>query len=194
MSRFFSKGTWIPRPEGLEKTILATVEGAAASKYGRTMKLLEVARILSLLDESIDIHGLARLHKGDPEFDRAVKDYRASLQGRKKELLKPYGLDDLDKFKENPEGFIDAVGKASADFAAEKDAKALYNRIYEDEKCLITMPKGPKGAAAAGSLCKIDGIPKCPWCVCLKYPENEKYWKNYRAAALFLSTPRRTAS
>ena len=86
------------------------------SKYGRTMNLLEVARIISLLDESIDIHGLARLHKGNPEFEQAVKDYRSTLQGRKKELLKPFGLDDLDKFKENPEGFVKMVDYAVDSF------------------------------------------------------------------------------
>ena len=117
------------------------------------MKLLEVARFLSLLDESIDIHGLAKLHRGNPGFEQAVKDYRATLQGRKKELLKPFGLDDLDKFKENPEGFVKAVGDAVGSFKEKKEQAALYKKIYEDDRCLITMPKGPEGAAAAGSLC-----------------------------------------
>lgn len=155
------------------------------SKYGTTMKLLEVARILSRLVESIDIHGLARLHKGNPEFELAVKKYKASLQGRKKDLLKPFGLDDLDKFKENPEGFMKMVGYAVDSFREKKEQKALYSTAYENDRCLITMPKGPEGAAAAGSLCKVDGEPSCPWCVCVAYPENKKWWRRYKAAALF---------
>ena len=154
------------------------------SKYGRTMKLLEVAKLLSLLDESIDIHGLAKLHKGNQEFEQAVKEYRSTLQGRKKELLKPFGLDDLDKFKKNPEGFVKMVGYAVDSFAEKKEQKALYKKLYEDDRCLVTVPKGPKGAAAAGSFCKVDGEPVCPWCVCIKYPDNEKWWKQYGAATL----------
>ena len=154
------------------------------SKYGTTMKLLEIAKLLSLLDESIDIHGLAKLHKGNQEFEQAVKDYRASLQGRKKALLKPFGLDDLDKFKENPEEFVKMVEYAMNFFKEQKEQNALYKKLYEDDRCLITMPKGPKGAAAAGSLCKIDGEVRCPWCVCVKYPENEKWWEKYDAATL----------
>lgn len=149
------------------------------------MKLFEVARILSLLDESIDIHGLAKLHNGDPGFERAVKDYRASLQGRKRELLKPFGLDDLDKFKENPEGFVKMVDYAVDSFKEKREQKGLYKKVYEDDRCLITMPKGPKGAAAAGSLCKADGKAICPWCVALKYPENEKFWERYMAETVF---------
>lgn len=145
------------------------------------MKLLKVARILSRLDESIDIHGLARLHKGNPEFDRAVKDYRATLQGRKKDMLAPFGLDDLDKFKENPDAFVKMVDYAVDSFKEKKEQKALYKKIYEDDKCLITMPKGPEGAAAAGSLCKVDGEPVCPRCICVKYPENKKWWEQYGA-------------
>ena len=155
------------------------------SKYGRTMKLLEVARILSLLDESIDIHGLARIHKGNPEFEQAVKDYRATLQGRKKELLKPFGLDDLDKFKEKPEDFVEMVGYAVDSFKEKKEQKALYKKIYEDDRCLITMPRGPKGAAAAGSLCKKGGEAVCPWCVATKFPDNMRWWDKYEAEAVF---------
>lgn len=151
----------------------------------RGMKLIEVARILSLLDESIDIHGLARLHQGDPGFERAVKDYRFTLQGRKRELLAPFGLDDLDKFKENPEGFVKMVGYAVDSFKEKREQKALYKKVYENDRCLITMPKGPKGAAAAGSLFKVNGKAVCPWCVALKYPENEKFWERYMVETVF---------
>lgn len=149
------------------------------------MKLFEVARILTLLDESIDIHGLARLHKGDPGFERAVKDYRSTLQGRKRELLKPFGLDNLDKFKENPKGFVKMVGYAVDSFKEKREQKALYKKVYENDRCLITMPKGPKGAAAAGSLFKVNGKAVCPWCVALKYPENEKFWERYMVETVF---------
>lgn len=149
------------------------------------MKLFELIGILSQLNESIDIHGLAKLHQGNPEFDNAVKSYRSTLQGRKKELLKPFGLDDLDKFKSNPDEFVKMVGYAVDSFKEKKDQKALYVKVYEDEKCLITMPKGPKGAAAAGSFCKEGEKVRCPWCICVKYPENEKWWKRYGASAVF---------
>lgn len=78
-----------------------------------------------------------------------------------------------------------AVQDAADDFAIEKEGKTLYRRVYENDHCLITMPKGPKGAAAAGSLCKVNGRPACPWCVALKYPENKKHWDGYYAEAVF---------
>lgn len=93
-------------------------------------------------------------------------------------------MDDLDKFKEDPEGFVKMVDYAVDSFKEKKEQKALYKKIYEDGKCLVTMPKGPEGAAAAGSFCKVNGEVRCPWCVCVKYPENEKWWKQYEAAAL----------
>lgn len=149
------------------------------------MKLFELIDILSQLNESIDIHGLSRLHQGNPDFDNAVKSYRSTLQGRKKDLLKPFGLDDLDKFKSNPDEFVKMVGYAVDSFKEKKEQSSLYKRIYEDEKCLITMPKGPKGAAAAGSFCKEGENVRCPWCICVKYPENEKWWRHYKASAVF---------
>ena len=154
------------------------------------MNLLEITRLLSRLDEAIDIHGLYNRYKNMPgidleSVDGAVKDYRANIQGRKKELLKPFGLDDLDKFKDNPTGFVKMVGYAMDSFKEKKEQSALYKRVYEDDHCLITMPKGPEGAAAAGSFLKKDGAVVCPWCIAVKYPDNEKWWRHYNADAVF---------
>lgn len=154
------------------------------------MKLLDITRFCSRLDEAIDIHGLQRRFEENPSIDKeavsnAVKEYRASLQARKKDLLKPFGLDDLDKFKDDPVGFVKAVEKARVAFAAQREDKALYRRVYEDDRCLVAMPKGPRGAASAGSLYKRDRIAVCPWCVATKYPDSVKWWKQYRAAAVF---------
>ena len=71
------------------------------------MNLLQVSRFLTPLDESIDIHGLLKRFRENPEanqteIEKAVKTYRSTLQARKKEALAPYGLDDLDKYKDNP--------------------------------------------------------------------------------------------
>lgn len=94
-------------------------------------------------------------------------------------------MDDLDKFKENPDGFVKMVSYAIDSFKDKKEQSALYKRVYEDDRCLITMPKGPKGAAAAGSLLKKDGVAVCPWCVAIKYPENKQWWTKYKARAVF---------
>lgn len=149
------------------------------------MKLLEITRVLSRVDESIDIHGLQKRFGGNASANAAVKEYRAMIQGRKKELLKPFGLDDLDKFKDDPDGFVKAVNGARDFFAAERKSKALYTKVYENDSCIITMPRGPEGAAAAGSLYKKDGKAVCPWCVAVKYPENKKFWNQYEAKAVF---------
>lgn len=77
------------------------------------------------------------------------------------------------------------VDYAIDSFKEKKEQNSLYKRIYEDEKCLITMPKGPKGAAAAGSFCKDGEKVRCPWCICIKYPENERWWKRYKAEVVF---------
>lgn len=164
--------------------------GADTSKYGQPMNLYRITRFLNTLDESIDIHGLQKRFKENPkakqvEIEGAVKTYRSTLQARKKEVLAPYGLDDLDKFKDDPLGFARAVQDAVYDFAVEKEGKSLYRRVYEDERCLITMPKGSRGAAAAGSLCKVNGRPACPWCVAVRYPDNRKHWAEYDAETLF---------
>ena len=165
--------------------------GEILPKYDKNpMNLLEITRVLSRLDEGIDIHGLYNRYKNMPGIDResvegAIKDYRSNLQSRKKELLSPYGLDNLDNFKESPDGFVAAVRDAMNAFTIEREAKALYSTVYEDDHCLITMPKGPKGAAAAGSLCKVDGKPRCPWCVAVKYPDNKVHWDEYGVEALF---------
>lgn len=47
------------------------------------------------------------------------------------------------------------------------------------------MPKGPEGAAAAGSFYKDNGHAVCPWCVATKYPDNMKWWKFYEAVGVF---------
>ena len=137
----------------------------------------------------IDIHGLQKRYESIPGLDippimESVKEFRASLQGRKKELLKPFGLDNLDKFKDNPTGFVDAVDSALEAFAKKKSRASLYKKVYEDERSLITMPKTPKGAVAAGSFLKKEGTAVCPWCVAVKYPDNEKWWKEYNVKAL----------
>lgn len=90
----------------------------------------------------------------------------------------------MDKFKDNPDAFVKMVGYAVDSFKEKKEQKALYKKVYEDDRCLITMPKGPEGAAAAGSFCKNGDDIVCPWCVCIKYPENEKWWEAYDTAAL----------
>ena len=94
-------------------------------------------------------------------------------------------MDDLDNFKDDPGRFVEAVERAMESFKEQKEQNALYKKVYEDNRCLITMPNGPKGAAAAGSLCKVNGETACPWCVCVKYPENIKWWESYDAKTLF---------
>ena len=138
----------------------------------------------------IDIHGLQKRYENMgtldlPSITESIKTFRASIQGRKKEFLKPFGLDDLDKFKDTPYAFVNAVDSALDSFAEKKEQATLYKKIYEDERCLITMPKGPEGAAAAGSLLKKDGDAVCPWCVALKYPDNEKMWLQYNVDVVF---------
>ena len=138
----------------------------------------------------IDIHGLQKRYESMPDLDlptirESVKEFRATLQGRKKELLEPFGLDDLDNFKNDPTGFVDAVKSALDAFAEKKEHDSLYKKAYEDERCLITMPMSPKGAAAAGSFFKKEGNAVCPWCVAVKYPDNEKWWKHHKVEALF---------
>lgn len=95
-------------------------------------------------------------------------------------------MDDLDKFKDDPDAFVKMVGHAVDSFEEKRKERALYKRVYRDERCIITMPKGPEGASAAGSLYKDEqGVVHRPWCVCIKYPENEKWWRRYNAETLF---------
>ena len=138
----------------------------------------------------IDIHGLQKRYESMKtlalsSITESVKAFRSTLQGRKKELLKPFGLDDLDKFKDNPKEFVDSVKTALDSFGEKKEQDSLYKRIYEDDRCIITVAKDAKGAAAAGSLLKRDGDAVCPWCVAVKYPDNEKWYIQHKVKALF---------
>lgn len=119
-----------------------------------------------------------------PSVMESVKEFRASLQGRKRELLEPFGLDNLDKFKDDPAAFKDSVALAVDSFKEKKEQDAPYQRLHEDERCLVTFTSKPEGAAAAGSHLKIDDEVKCPWCICVKHPDNERWWKTYYAATL----------
>ena len=137
----------------------------------------------------IDIHGLAKHYESIPGLDiplimESVKEFRASLQGRKKELLAPFGLDNLDKFKDNPDAFMKMVSFAVDSFREKKEQNSTYKKIYKNGHCLVTFTNKPEGAAAAGSHLKVEGEVRCPWCICVKHPENEKWWKHYEASAL----------
>lgn len=149
------------------------------------MRLIDITR--ALLAEGIDIRALQKRNGGNMAFQKACRYFAANLNGDD-DARRKCGLKDLDPYKDDPQGFINAVEEAKAYTLARKNARQsrkASNRkgvevVYEDSHVLIAAASNPENSKAAASLLKgEDGKPRCPWCIALAYPDNLEHWKNY---------------
>lgn len=143
----------------------------------------------SLLTEGMDIHAFRKTFEG-PDFQRDCDIFAARIQADA-EAREYARLKNLNDYKGKPIEFHEAIENALDFIYRRKYQKNLRKAekmegvdiVFQNDKCLITSPKSPEYARAAGGLLK--GEKTCPWCIALNYPENLKHWEEYGVCKAF---------